>query len=90
MTKEMIRHFVNENVSFGLLVLDNGIFEYEMTNRISIGISFESFDEHPYKRYIYNLFFDGEYINIGGYGTLKDPLPEEISQELERTYNTLA
>lgn len=89
MTKEMIRSFINENVTFNSLVLDQGIFEYDITDRISIGISFESLDEYPYKRYIYNLFFDGEYVNINGCGTLKDSLPEEVLEELERTYNTL-
>lgn len=89
MTKEMIMQFINENVTFNSLVLDQGIFEYEMTSPISIGVSFETFEEHPYKRYIYNLFFDGEYININGCGTLEDPLPEEILEELEQTYNTL-
>ena len=52
MTKEMIRSFINENVTFNSLVLDQGIFEYDITDRISIGISFESLDEYPYKRYI--------------------------------------
>lgn len=89
MTKEIIKQFINENVTFNSLVLDQGIFEYDITNRISIGISFESLDEYPYKRYIYNLFFDEEYINISGCGTLEEPLPEEILEELEQTYNTL-
>lgn len=89
MTKEMIRSFINENVTFNSLTLGQGIFEYDINDRISIGISFENLDEYPYKRYIYNLFFDGEYVNLNGYGTLKDPLPEEILEELERTYNTL-
>lgn len=89
MTKEMIRQFINENVTFNSLVLDQGIFEYDITDRISIGISFESLDEYPYKRYIYNLFFDGEYININEFGTLEEPLSEEVLEELERTYNTL-
>lgn len=89
MTKEMIMQFVNENVTFNSLVLDQGIFEYDITDRISIGISFESLDEYPYKRYIYNLFYDGEYININECGTLKEPLPEEVLKELVQTYNTL-
>ena len=89
MIKEMIRSFINENVTFNSLVLDQGIFEYDITDRISIGISFESLDEYPYKRYIYNLFFDGEYININEFGTLEEPLSEEVLEELERTYNTL-
>ena len=89
MTKEMIRSFINENVTFNSLTLGQGIFEYDINDRISIGISFESLDEYPYKRYIYNMFFDGEYVNLNGFGTLKDPLPEEILEELERTYNTL-
>lgn len=89
MTKEMIMQFINENVTFNSLVLDQGIFEYDIPDRISIGISFESLDEYPYKRYIYNLFYDGEYININGCGALKEPLPEEVLEELERTYNTL-
>lgn len=89
MIKEMIRSFINENVTFNSLVLDQGIFEYDITVRISIGISFESLDEYPYKRYIYNLFFDGEYININEFGTLEEPLSEEVLEELERTYNTL-
>lgn len=89
MTKEMLRQFINENVTFNSLVLDQGIFEYDITDRISIGISFESLDEYPYKRYIYNLFFDGEYININEFGTLEEPLSEEVLEELERTYNTL-
>lgn len=89
MTKEMLRQFIDKNVTFGSLTLGQGIFEYDITDRISIGISFESLDEYPYKRYIYNLFFDGEHVNINGCGTLKDSLPEEILEELERTYNTL-
>lgn len=89
MIKEMIRSFINENVTFNSLTLGQGIFEYDINDRISIGISFESLDEYPYKRYIYNLFFDGEYVNLNGCGTLKNPLPEGILEELERTYNTL-
>lgn len=45
MTKEMLRQFIDKNVTFGSLTLDQGIFEYDITDRISIGISFESFDE---------------------------------------------
>ena len=89
MTKEAIRRFVNENVTYESLILDQGISEYEMANRISIGVSFETFEEYPYKRYIYNLFYDGEYININEFGTLEEPLSEEVLEELERTYNTL-
>lgn len=62
-----------------------------MTSPIVLVLAFHSrvSMNNPYKRYIYNLFFDGEYVNLNGCGTLKDPLPEEILEELERTYNTL-
>lgn len=89
MTKEMLKQFIEENVTFDSLTLDQGIFEYDINDRISIGISFESLDEYPYRRYIYNLFFNGEYVNVNGCGMVKEPLPEGVLEELEQTYNTL-
>lgn len=46
------------------LVVDSGIWEFHIENNKSIGISYEYIEEKPV--YIFNIFIDGEYVNIDG------------------------
>lgn len=61
--KEMENIFTMEIPLEGLAV-DSGIWEFHVENNKSIGISYEDIDGKLV--YIFNIFIDDEYINIGG------------------------
>lgn len=61
--KEMENIFTMEIPLEGLMV-DSGIWEFHIENNKSIGISYEDIDGKLV--YIFNIFIDDEYINIGG------------------------
>lgn len=61
--KEMENIFTMEIPLEGLAV-DSGIWEFHIENNKSIGISYEDIDGKLV--YIFNIFIDDEYINIGG------------------------
>lgn len=61
--KEMESIFATE-IPFERLVVDSGICEFYAKDNKSIGISYENIDGKLV--YIFNLFIDDEYINIGG------------------------
>lgn len=46
------------------LAVDSGIYEFHVENNKSIGISYECIEDRLV--YIFNIFLDGEYINIYG------------------------
>lgn len=70
LTSDSLRSIIDENVPFQNLVKDSGIFEFYEHKLLSMGISYEElskFDaDAPQDVYIFNLFLDGEYINIEG------------------------
>lgn len=39
--------------------------------------------------FVYNIFCGDEYININGYGTQKEPLPDVMLEEITATWNNL-
>lgn len=45
------------------LKIDNGIYEFYKDGNMSIGVSYEHLGDN-YVGYIFNLFLNGEYINI--------------------------
>lgn len=48
---------------------------------MAIGISLENIDEER-NIFVYNIFCGDEYININGYGTQKEPLPDVMLEEI--------
>lgn len=55
----------------------------------TLGISLENIEQKK-DVLVYNIFVGDEYINIGGYGTQKEPLPDEILEEITATWNKLS
>lgn len=70
LTSELVRGIVYKNVPFGELKKDSGIFEFYSDGRLSIGISYEDIEKYEGELlrdvYIFNVFIDGEYVNIEG------------------------
>ena len=89
MTAEKMREIIEKNISFDSLGKDKGICVFYEAGTLSVGISFESEspDGEEMARYIYNLFLGDEYVNIGGYGTLDNPLPDDVIQEMVQEWN---
>jgi hypothetical protein len=73
--KEMEEIFLNEIPLEGLAV-DSGIYEFHTDGNKSIGISYENIeDDVPHVSYIFNMFINGEYINIpGNYESIYDAI----------------
>lgn len=61
--KEMEDIFITKIPLEGLEV-DSGIYVFHIENNMSIGISYECIEGELV--YIFNIFIDGEYINIDG------------------------
>lgn len=90
MTEKEMRDIINELCPWESLKKNQGITEiYVEANEISIGVSYEDIDKLN-DIYIYNLFYKDEYINILGYGTIENRLPEFVVQELTKSWNCLA
>lgn len=71
--KEMEEIFRNE-IPLERLEVDDGIYEFHSVDNKSIGVSYEhiGLGTH-YVGYIFNLFIDGNYINISGvYNSIYD------------------
>ena len=89
MTEKEMKNIINELCPWESLKKNQGITEFYVdANEISIGVSYEDIDELN-DIYIYNLFYKDEYINISGYGTIENRLPEFIVQELADSWNSL-
>lgn len=89
MTEKEMKNIINELCPWESLKKNQGITEFCVEdNEISIGVSYEDIDELN-DIYIYNLFYKDEYINISGYGTIENRLPEFIIQELTASWNSL-
>ena len=89
MTEKEMKDIVNELCPWESLKKNQGITEINVEdNEIFIGVSHEDIDELN-DIYIYNLFYKDEYINISGYGTIENRLPEFIVQELTTSWNSL-
>lgn len=69
-----------------VLEKNSGIVEFYVEGNKSIGVSFEDIEEEK-DVFIYNIFVNGEYINIPGYGTLKNPMPREVLYNLMHEWN---
>lgn len=79
--KEMENIFTTE-IPFERLAVDSGICEFYVKDNKSIGISYENIDGKLV--YIFNLFVDGEYINIGGeYENIYDAI-ETVKNEWDK------
>lgn len=79
--KEMENIFTTE-IPSERLVVDYGICEFYVKDNKSIGISYENIDGKLV--YIFNLFVDGEYINIGGeYENIYDAI-ETVKNEWDK------
>lgn len=69
--KHTYKGFINQ-IDFSAIQKDNGIYEYPITTigkeTLSLGISYETNDDTQ-DIYVYNLFYNKEYINISATGT---------------------
>lgn len=65
---------------------NNGIVEFYTEENKSIGVSFEDIEEEK-DVFIYNIFVNGEYINIPGYGTKEAPISRDILHKLMHEWN---
>ena len=88
MKKEDILSIIQLELPFSQCKKNEGIYESSTIGEISIGLSYEDSDEGQ-EVYIYNLFVDGEYINISDRGTNENPLPDSILDELTNAWNDL-
>lgn len=88
MTIEKMRKIIMESVPFSQLEKNRGIYEFYNDNESekSLGISYEDIDDKK-DVYIYNIFIGSEYINISGEGTKKNPLPNDILEQLVKEWN---
>jgi len=89
MTESRMEEILGNDVYFDQLEKDGGIFEFFSLGDLSIGISYESEgpDGEAMDRYIYNLFYQDEYINVPGYGTKEDQIPDAVIKELVEKWN---
>lgn len=70
MTRERLEDIFTMDIPLEGIALNSGIYEFYHSGNRSIGISFEDevIDNNPDRAvYIFNLFVDGDYVNIGGY-----------------------
>lgn len=89
MSIEEMKEIIMNEVPFSELQKDKGIYEFHENGEKSLGISYESgidFDERT-DVYVYNVFIGEEYINVSGYGTKENRLPEEVLNELVKEWN---
>lgn len=84
MTKKKLKDILDE-IPYNELVLDGGIYEFYTEDSLSMGISYEAFEEDPSIRiYIFNIFVGDEYINISG----SEPvITDETINNLVRAWN---
>lgn len=83
MTEREMKQILDTEVPFGDLVKNSGIYEFYEHGDLSIGISYEA-DENGKDIYIFNLFCEGDYVNICSTGN-----NEETISELTATWNEL-
>lgn len=92
MDREGFKDFIMKNIDFQLLVKNHGIYEFQISGDKSLGVSYEDMkeDDNSVKAvYIYNLFCGDEYINISGYGTRDNLIPDKLLDELAERWNEL-
>ena len=89
MTKDDMRRVIELYFRFNHLEKNIGIYEFHQQDGKSLGISYEDIEEDNSKRevYIYNIFVGSEYINISGKGTVENPLPDNVLDELVTEWN---
>lgn len=85
-TATQILDIINTGIPpFAELKKNYGIYETEDIQNnsinISIGVSYED-DDDDEEVYIYNVFIDGEYINIASTGNKEDKLPVSVIDEI--------
>lgn len=87
MTEEQMRAFIMEETPFSELEKGAGIYESRRIGEMSIGVSFEDLDDVK-DAYVFNLFVNGEYINICGNGSKENLLPNDVLTGLVKTWNS--
>ena len=83
---DQIHSVIMNSVPFEELEKGKGIFEFFKQGDKSIGISYEDIDDEK-DVYIYNIFVDDEYTNIGGHGTKTMVVTMDILRELVDVWN---
>lgn len=83
MTIEKMKNIISKEIPFSELIKNGGIYEFYQEGHIGIGISYED-DENKKDIYIFNLFYNDEYINISGTG-----INDGVIKELVENWNKL-
>lgn len=86
-TKPQLRHAIEKFLADNNIQKNSGIHEFfESSHRMSLGVSFENTDTDS-DIYIYNIFLNGEYVNINAHGTADNPVNNAVLTELVTKWN---
>ena len=81
-TDKIKRFLKNQIGDFSKLPLNDGITETEeFCEGCTFGVSFETNESFEYV-YIFNVFWNGEYINISEHGTRENHIPDAVVEEI--------
>ena len=86
MTKDEMKQIVMETVPFSKLKRSEGIYEFNMVGDKSLGISYEDLEDLE-AAYVCNIFLGDQYVNVSTRGTVDNPTPDELLEELANKWN---
>lgn len=86
MTKDEMKQIIMEAVPFSKLKKNSGIYEFNMVGDKSLGISYEDLEDLE-AAYVYNIFLGDQYANVSTRGTVDNPTPDELLEELVKEWN---
>lgn len=76
MDKKQLESILMEEIPLEGLAIDSGIYEFHQDGAKSMGVSFE-YNEYGSEVYIFNVFWNDQYINVDGeYTSIYDCIPE--------------
>lgn len=76
MNRTQLENILMEEIPLEGLAIDSGIYEFHQDGEKSMGVSFEH-NEYGNEVYIFNVFWNNQYINVAGeYTSIYDCIPE--------------
>ena len=86
-TKPQLRHVIEKFLAKTDILNNSGIHEFfESSHHMSLGVSLEDTDTAS-DVYIYNIFLNGEYVNINAHGTVSEPVNSAVLTEIVTKWN---